>query len=139
MNLKERRKFQRFAVNNLHSNITLTKDDNQSVSNIDCRVVNVSLGGLQIETQYPIRSEHVNLGVIDSSKNRLEIKGRVVYCEKISAKMFHVGVSFIGSKVDKYKFMSQLMIPLSNSKINIAVGDEILYASHAELLCFLNI
>jgi hypothetical protein len=101
MNLKERRKFQRIAANNLHSNITFTKDDNQSVSHIDCRVVNISLGGMQIETQYSIKSEHVNLGVIDSRKNRLEIKGRVVYCEKISPKIFHVGVSFIGSNMDK--------------------------------------
>ena len=128
MNLKERRKSQRIAANNLHSNITFTKDDNQSVSQIDCRVVNISLDGVQIETQYPIKSEHVNLGVIDSRKNRLEIKGRVVYCEKISPKIFHVGVSFIGSNMDKYKFMSELMIPLSNFQINIAIGDENLYA-----------
>jgi len=128
MNLKERRKSQRIAANNLHSNITFTKDDNQSVSHINCRVVNISLDGLQIETQYPIKSEHVNLEVIDSRKNRLEIKGRVVYCEKISPKIFHVGVSFIGSNMDKYKFMSQLMIPLSNFQINIAIGDENLYA-----------
>jgi len=128
MNLKERRKFQRIAVDNLHSNITFTKDNNQSVSHIDCRVVNISLDGLQIEMQYPIKSEHVHLGVIDSRKNRLEIKGRVAYCEKISPRMFHVGVSLFGSNMDKYKFISQLMIPLSNSQVNITIGDESLYA-----------
>ena len=127
MNIEERRKFQRIAADNLHLNITFTKDDNQSVSQIDCRVVNISHDGVQIETQYPIKSEHVNLGVIDSRKNRLEIKGRVVYCEKISPKIFYVGVSFIGSNMDKYRFMSQLMIPLSNSQVNIAIGDKSLH------------
>ncbi|MGW8324551.1 MAG: PilZ domain-containing protein [Desulfobacterales bacterium] len=128
MNIEERRKFPRIAADNLHSNIKFTKDDNQSVSQIDCRVVNISLDGVQIETQYPIKSEHVHLGVIDSRKNPLEIKGRVVYCEQISPKMFYVGVSFIGSNMDKYKFMSQLMIPLSNSQLNIVINDEGLQA-----------
>jgi hypothetical protein len=128
MNPKERRKFQRIATDNLHSNITFTKDNSQSVSHIDCRVVNFSLDGLQIETQYPIKSEHVHLGIIDSRKNRLNIKGRVAYCEKITPKMFRVGVSLFGSNMDKYKFISQLMIPLSNSQVNITIGDESLYA-----------
>jgi hypothetical protein len=35
--------------------------------------------------------------VNDLGNNPIEIKGRVIYCEKISPKMFHVGVSFIDS------------------------------------------
>jgi len=37
------------------------------------------------------------LRVVDLENNPIEIKGRVVYCNKISPKMFHVGISFIGS------------------------------------------
>jgi len=128
MNPKERRKSPRIVADNLHSNIISQEADAQSVSRIECRVVNISVDGVQIETQYPIKSEHVHLGVIDSEKIPIEIKGRVVYCEKISSKIFHVGVCFIGSNMDKYKFMSQLLIPSSNSQVNIAIGDESLYA-----------
>ena len=127
MNPKERRKYQRITTDYLHSNITVTEGPTQSVSQIACRVVNISLDGLKIETQYPIKSEHVHLGVIDSGNNPLEIKARVVYCEKISTKMFNVGISFIGSNKDKYQFMSQLTIPLSNSQVNISIGDERLF------------
>ena len=127
MSPKERRKFPRVATDNLHLNITFTKGDTQSVSQIECRMVNISLTGLQIETQYPIQSEHVHLRAIDLENNPIEIKGRVVYCEKISPAMFHVGISFIGSNMDKYKFMSQLTIPFSNVQVNIAIGGERLY------------
>lgn len=94
---KERRKFPRIATDNLHSTIKCIKGDPQSVSQTECRIVNISVAGLQIETQYPIKSKHIHLEVIDLENNPIEIKGRVVCCEKISPKMFHVGISFIGS------------------------------------------
>ena len=97
MSPKERRRFPRIATDNLHSTIKFIKDDTQTVSQIECLIVNISVAGLQIETQYPIKSEHVYLGVNDLGNNPIEIKGRVVYCNKISPKMFHVGISFIGS------------------------------------------
>ena len=97
MNPKDRRKLPRIATDNLHSTVTFIKDESQSISQIECRIVNISLAGLQIETQYPIKSRHVYLGVNDIGNNPIEIKGRVIYCEKISPKMFHVGVSFIDS------------------------------------------
>jgi hypothetical protein len=97
MHLKDRRKLPRIATDNLRSTITFIKDESQSVSQIECRIVNISLAGLQIEAQYPIKSEHVYLGVNDLGNNPIKIKGRVIYCEKFSPKMFHVGISFIGS------------------------------------------
>ncbi len=97
MSPKDRRKLPRIATDNLHSTITFIKAESQSVSQIECRIVNISLAGLQIETQYPIKSKHVHLGVINLENNPIEIKGRVVYCNKILPKMFHVGISFIGS------------------------------------------
>ena len=96
MRPKERRKFPRIATDNLHSTIKFIKDDTQSVSQTECRIVNISVAGLQIETQYPINSKHVYLAVTDLKSNPIEIKGRVIYCNKISPKMFQVGISFIG-------------------------------------------
>jgi len=124
MSPKERRKDLRIATDNLHLNITFTKGNTQSGSQMECRMVNISLTGLQIETQFPIESEHVHLRAIDLENNPIEIKGRVVYCEKISPEMFHVGIGFIGSNMDKYKFMSQLTEPFSNYQVNIAIGGE---------------
>ncbi len=97
MRPKERRRFPRIATDNLHSTVKFLKEDTQTVSQTECRIVNISVAGLQIETQYPVHSKHVCLGVIDLDKNPIEIKGRVVYCNEISPKIFHVGISFIGS------------------------------------------
>jgi hypothetical protein len=94
---KERRKFPRIAVDNLHSTIKFIEGGAQIASQIECRIVNMSIAGLQIETKYPIKSEHVHLRVVDLENNPIEINGRVVYCNKISPKIFHVGISFIGS------------------------------------------
>ena len=97
MSPKERRRFPRIATDNLHSTIKFIEDDTQAVSQIECLIVNISVTGLQIETQYPIKSKHVHLRVIDTENKPIEIRGRVVYCNKISPKMIHVGISFIGS------------------------------------------
>jgi hypothetical protein len=97
MSQKERRKFPRIATDNLHSTIKFMEGNTQIASQIECRIVNMSIAGLQIETQYPIKSKHVHLRVVDLENNPIEIKGRVVYCNKNSPKMFHVGISFIGS------------------------------------------
>jgi hypothetical protein len=121
MSPKERRKFPRVASDNLHLNIAPTKGDTQSVHQIECRVVNFSLTGLQIETKYPIESEHVHLGPINLENNPIEIRGRVVYCEKFSPEMFHVGISLVGSNMDKYKFISQITRPFGNSQVKIAI------------------
>jgi hypothetical protein len=110
MNSEERRKFSRIVTENLNLNITLTGDDFQGVSQIKGRIVNFSLDGLQIETQYPIASTEVYLRVTNSENNPDEIRGRVVYCEKISPEIFHVGIGLIGSNMDKYKFITQIMV-----------------------------
>jgi hypothetical protein len=124
MSPKERRQFPRFATHNLHLNITFAGDDTQNVSQIRCRIVNISLTGLKIETQYPIESQDVHLRAVDLENNPIEIKGRVVYYEKISSERFHVGIGFIGSNMDKYKFMSHLTEPFSNYQVNIAINGE---------------
>jgi hypothetical protein len=97
MRPKERRKFPRIATDNLHSTIKFIQNDTQNVSQTECRIVNISVAGLQIETKYPINSKHVHLAVTDLENNPIEIKGRVIYCNKISPEMFHVGISFIGA------------------------------------------
>jgi len=109
MSPKERRKFPRVAIENLHLNITLTEGHFQSVPEISGRIVDFSLDGLQIETQYSIESQAVCLRVADSENNPDEIRGRVVYCEKISPEIFHLGIGLIGSNMDKFKFISQIM------------------------------
>jgi hypothetical protein len=108
MSSQERRKFSRIGTENLNLNITLTGGDFQGASQIKGRIVNFSLDGLQIETQYPIASNEVYLKVTNSENNPDKIRGRVVYCEKISSKIYHVGIGLVGLNMDKYKFISQI-------------------------------
>jgi hypothetical protein len=109
MSSKERRKFARVVTKDLHLYITLTEDDFQCVSQIRGRIVNFSLDGLQIETQYPIESNEVFLKVTNSENNPFEIKGRIVYFEEILPKKYYVGIGLIGLNMDKYKFISKII------------------------------
>jgi hypothetical protein len=109
MSSKERRKFARVVTKDLHLNITLTGDDFQGVSQIRGRIVNFSLDGLQIAIQYPIVSKKVFLKVTNSGNNPSEIRGRIVYCEEILPKKYHVGIGLIGLNMDKYKFISNII------------------------------
>jgi hypothetical protein len=109
MSSKERRKFARVVTKDLHLNITLTGDDFQGVSQIRGRIVNFSLDGLQIAIQYPIVSKEVFLKVTNSGNNPSEIRGRIVYCEEILPKKYHVGIGLIGLNMDKYKFISNII------------------------------
>jgi hypothetical protein len=109
MSSKERRKFARVVTKDLHLYITLTEDDFQGVSQFRGRIVNFSLDGLQIETQYPIESKEVFLKVTNSENNPFEIKGRIVYCEEILPKKYYVGIGLIGLNMDKYKFISKII------------------------------
>jgi hypothetical protein len=109
MNSEERRKFPRVVNQNPHIKITLSGDDFQSISQIRGRIVNFSLDGMQIETQFPIASKEICLRINNSENNPDEIRGMVVYCERISSEIYHVGIGLIGLNMDKYKFISQIM------------------------------
>jgi hypothetical protein len=109
MSSKERRKFARVVTKDLHLHIILTGDDFQGASQIKGRIVNFSLEGLQIETKYPIVLKEVFLKVTNSENNPSEIRGRIVYCEEILPKKYHVGIGLIGLNMDKYKFISQII------------------------------
>jgi len=124
MSPKERRQFPRVATHNLPLNITFAGGDAQNVSQIKCRILNISLTGLKIETQYPIESKDVHLKAIDLENNPIEIRGTVVYCEEISPEIFHLGIGFVGSNMDKYQFMARLTETFSNYQVNIAIGGE---------------
>ena len=109
MNSKERRKFPRIATHHLHLNIILTEFNPQQDRQIQCEIANISFDGLLIVTPQPINSQEISLGVADLENNLETINGRVVYCEEILPGMFHVGIAFFGSNMEKFKFFSHLM------------------------------
>ena len=109
MNPKDHREFPRIGTNSHYLEITLKAGSSKSFTQIKCRMVNISIGGLQIETPYPVESQEVQLRVNDLEIEPNVIRARIVYCERIAAGQFYIGLAFIGSNMDRYNFFSQLI------------------------------
>jgi hypothetical protein len=121
MNPKDHREFPRTGTNSHYLEITLKAGSSKSFTQIKCRMVNISIGGLQIETPYPIESQEVQLRVNDLEIEPNVIRARIVYCERIAAGQFYIGLAFIGSNMDKYNFFSQLF-KLDNEMISLGIN-----------------
>ena len=109
MNPTDNREFQRIGTNSNYLEITLNAGSSESFSQTKCRIVNISISGLQIETPYPIESQEVQLRLNDLEIDPNIIRARTAYCERIAPDKFYIGLAFIGSNMDKYNFFSQLI------------------------------
>ena len=124
MSFKERRKFHRIDAHNLHLDISVKGIEDSISSSISCRIVNLSMDGLKLETQFPIELQDVHLRSSDSENSPNEIEGKIVYCEEISHKNFHVGIGLIGSNMEKFKFISRLTNQFDSYHVNINSIDD---------------
>ena len=124
MSFEERRKFHRIDVHNLHLDISVKDIEDSISSSIRCSIVNLSMDGLKLETPSPIELQDVHLKSYDSENSPNEIEGKIVYCEEISQKIFHVGIGLIGSNMKKFKFISILTNQFDICHVNINTIDD---------------
>ena len=124
MSFEERRKFHRIDIHNLPLDISVKGIEDSISSSIRCRIVNLSMDGLKLETPSPIELQDVHLKSYDSENSPNEIEGKIVYCEEISQKNFHVGIGLIGSNMEKFKFISRLTNQFDIYHVNINTIDD---------------
>ena len=126
MSFRERRRFHRIDAHNLHLNISVKGIDASISSSLRCQIVNLSMDGLKLETQFAVQPQDVHFMASDSGKNLNEIAGRVVYCEEISQDKFHIGIGLIGSNKEKFLFISKLTKQFDSCHVNISsLSDDI--------------
>jgi c-di-GMP-binding flagellar brake protein YcgR len=90
---EEKRKYPRVPIYNVISYICLDEDGHPSDEGMGT-TVNVSQGGVLIETSRPVDSQSITLMIIDHDKNMLEIKGRVAYRRELGSTKFLTGIQF---------------------------------------------
>ena len=81
----------------------------QSVSQGIGTALDISRGGLLIETRFPIEAGDISLMIVDSNNKLVEIKGTVLHCHKIGLGKYKSGISFIGSEKEKDQFAVKLV------------------------------
>ena len=112
---EERRKYPRVAVQSVFSYICLDEDGHPIDEGMGT-TVDVSQGGIMIETSRPIDAKAILLVSVDQQKKMLEIKGKVVYTRSISASKHLTGIEFAGSREEAMKMVKNLIIEFHSRK-----------------------
>ena len=113
----DRRKYKRIKTSNLISHVTVNEDD-QLISQGLSKAVDISKGGILLETPHPIESGMISLMAVDLDNKFIEVKGELVYCKKTATGMCHSGIKFVGSNEQIANFVVKLIKEFSHRKNN---------------------
>ena len=104
----DRRKYPRIETSNLIACCCLDENENE-LEHCMARVINVSPVGAKIESFKEISSENARLVSVDPDGDLIDIKGKVVYKNKIEDSRFEIGISFSGTEADRTRFTLKLI------------------------------
>ena len=119
-NMADRRKHQRVKTQNLISHFSVGETD-KFVSEGFGKALNISRGGMLLETPYPIESDQLSLLAVDLEDNVFEINGRLIYSKKSSARMYLSGIAFVGSDEKVATFLAKLVKEYNYQRNNIFI------------------
>ncbi|KPJ78484.1 MAG: hypothetical protein AMJ54_03115 [Deltaproteobacteria bacterium SG8_13] len=111
----ERRKYPRIAVQTVFSYICLDEDGHPIDEGMGT-TVDISQGGIMIETSRPIETETLLLVSVDRDKKVLEIKGKVVYTRTIGPSKHLAGIQFKGTPEEVMRMVKNLIIEFHSRK-----------------------
>jgi Tfp pilus assembly protein PilZ len=108
MNVAEKRKHPRVPIHNLVSYVCLD-EDGKPIKNLMGTALDVSQGGLLLETTHQIESGDVVLITTDDQDRLIEINGKAAYCREIGDGKFYVGISLQGSHNENIQFIRSMI------------------------------
>ena len=91
----ERRKHPRVKTSNLISYYSF-EESGKLISHGLGVALDISKGGILLETPCFVESGPIVLAAIDWEKNIVEVKGKLIYCAKQAADMYRCGIEFVG-------------------------------------------
>jgi hypothetical protein len=103
----EKRRHKRTNIHNPLSYVSLDeygRPSDQGMGNI----LDISQGGLLLETCAPIQSKFIKLTFIDTQDEFVNIKAKVVYCRGKEPKIFRIGTRFIESNARIHEIMEKM-------------------------------
>ncbi len=111
----DRRVHPRTKTRNLISHISIDQRG-RLLSRGLSKTLDISRGGMLLETPHPVEPGRLSLMAVDSANNLIEIKGELVYCKRSAAGMYHSGVKFIGSEMEVANFVIRLIKEYNHRK-----------------------
>ena len=73
------------------------------------KALNISKGGMLLETPEPIEKGLLSLMATDENNDLIEIDCNLVYCKKTSTGRYHSGISFLASDDEVTTFVTKLI------------------------------
>ena len=116
----DRRKYPRVNTINLISHVTID-ETGRCVFKGMSRALDISRGGILLETAYPIESACFSMMTVDMDNNLIEMKGELIYCSKSDTAMYHSGIKFIGTDEQVAKFVTQIIKVYNYRKNNLLI------------------
>ena len=104
----EQRKYTRVETCNLISYLLIRENGKITEQGMG-RALNISQGGILLETTRLILSEHISLMSVDLDNNLIEIKGNIVYSKGNGSGMIVNGVRFQGKHGEIIQFAAKLI------------------------------
>ena len=108
MTFVEKRKHPRVDINNLVSYRCIDDSENRTKEGRG-KSVNISQGGILIETHDPFEWQDVLRLFIDIEDESVSIKGKVIYCNAANFGKFRTGIQFIETNEKIVSFVIKLL------------------------------
>ncbi len=109
MTADEKRKNLRIDSHNLLSYVCLDENNLELTQGMG-RTLNVSEGGILMETHIYMDPRHMMSLTIAMEDDIMDIKGKITYCKKREDGKFETGIRFIETDEAKVKFLKQFII-----------------------------
>ena len=103
-----RRKYPRVSIR-VPVNYALLDSDGKIESELIGVALDVSLGGLLLESLDFVGNEYVSIRFIDIDDRTSQIKCKMAYSRKTDTGLVHTGLSFQGSEAEKLDFITKIM------------------------------
>ena len=108
MTFVEKRKHPRVNINNLISYRYMYDNDNKTKEGRG-KSVNISQGGILIETHDPFEWQDILLLSIDIKDESVSTKGKVIYCNAANFGKFRTGIQFLETNEKIISFVEGLL------------------------------
>ncbi|MDH4205746.1 MAG: PilZ domain-containing protein [Desulfobacteraceae bacterium] len=108
MTFVEKRKHPRVDINNLISYRCMDDSGNQTKEGRG-KSINISQGGILIETHNPFEWQDILLLFIDIEDESVSIKGKVIYCNAANFGKFRTGIQFLETNDKIVSFVIKLL------------------------------
>jgi c-di-GMP-binding flagellar brake protein YcgR len=108
MSITERRKYQRVKTQNALSYVRIN-DRGRPTEGKKGMAMEISQGGLFMESYHPLEPQDVLLITIDIQRELVPIKGRVIHCRTDDSGKSRMGIQFLESNEKIVSFVTSLI------------------------------